>query len=47
MTIVSVHRENDIEEIGARQQETGQTEPLGQSAQRHATVSDGPTQQEQ
>ena len=47
VTVVSVHRENDIEGIGARQQETGQTEPLGQSAQRSGTDSDSPTQQEQ
>ena len=51
VSIVSVHREDDIQRIGARigpqHQETGQTEPSGLSAQEHATVSDGPTQQEQ
>ena len=46
VTIVSVHREDDIEGIGAREKDTEQTEPSGQSAQEHGTVSDGPTQQE-
>ena len=41
VTVVSVHRENGIEEIGPRQQETGQTESPG------GTASDTPTQQEQ
>ena len=41
VTVVSVHREKGIEEIGPRQQETGQTEPPGE------TASDTPTQQEQ
>ena len=45
VTVVSVHRENDIEGIWPRQQGTGQTEPLGQSAQRPGTDSDIPTQQ--
>ena len=43
VTVIS----DDIERIVARPQETEQTEPSGQSAQEHATVSDGPTQQEQ
>ena len=51
VSIVSVHREDDIERIGARivarDQETEQTEPSGESAQEHATVSDGHIQQEQ
>ena len=51
VSIVSVHREDDIQRIGARigpqHQETGQMEPSGQSTQGTATVIDGPTQQEQ
>ena len=51
VSIVSVHREDDIQRIvariGARDQETGQTELSGLSAQEHATDSDGHTQQEQ
>ena len=43
VTVIS----DDIEEIGAQDQEAEQTEPSGQSAREHATVSDGPTQQEQ
>ena len=42
VTVIS----DDIEGIVARDQETEQTEPSGQSAQEHATVSDDPTQQE-
>ena len=38
---------DDIEVIGPQHQETGQTELSGLSTQEHATVSDGPTQQEQ
>ena len=38
---------DDIEGIVARKKETEQTELSRQSAQEHATVSDGPTQQEQ
>ena len=43
VTVIS----DDIEGIVARDQETEQNEPSGLSAQEHATVSDGPTQQEQ
>ena len=50
MSIVSVHREDDIQRIGAgigpQHQETGQMEPSGLTSQGTATVSDGPTQQE-
>ena len=48
VTIVSVHREDDIERIGAgigpQHQEAVQTEPSGQSAHGHAADSDSPTQ---
>ena len=42
VTVIS----DDIDGIVARDQETEQTEPSGQSAQEHATVSDGTTQKE-
>ena len=41
VTVVSVHRENDIEGIGAREKENEQTEPPG------GTDSDTTSQQEQ